>query len=328
MPEYQATVTYDELIYEVGSYHYNWHPDIELLWLLNGEVEANVEGEVIALSPNDLLVINPNHGHATFAKAANSMMLRIHIRPDALNINGLDNASGKFQLNTVSEHVNQLYEPIRSALANLTYNDNQISQTAAYFDLLNLLNKFYITDESYGTTLATPRHQKAISKLTEYLEQHFSEDISLSMLAKQVNYSSTYLSKLLKSQLGITYSEYVMRCRLQQAIRELTRSTDNISSIAYQVGFHDLKVFNQSFRKHFGMTPTDYRKQLTPSLVKSDNQFKQALSSDNEQLSEKIIKRHLQVENNNSPCRTCEFREYQQKYTALMNDLQGVVKHN
>lgn len=176
--------------------------------------------------------------------------------------------------------------------------------------------------------MVTPKHQNAISQLTEYLENHFSEEISLSMLAKQVNYSPTYLSKLLKSQLGITYSEYVTRCRLQQAIRELTRSTDNVSSIAYQVGFHDLKIFNQSFKKHFGMTPTSYRKQLTPNLVKSDSKFKQELSLDNEHLSEKVIKSHLNIENNNSPCRTCEFREYQKKYKSLMSDIQSVVKHN
>ncbi|WP_125565210.1 helix-turn-helix domain-containing protein [Companilactobacillus insicii] len=328
MPEYKVTVNYDELIYEIGSYHYNWHPDIELLWLLTGTVEANVEGEVFTMAPNDLLVINPNRGHATFSKVANSVMLRIHIRPEALKITGSNYNSGKFQLNTVAEHINPLYEPIRSSLANLTYPDNKLSQTSAYFDFLKLLSRFYIPDKSYNTTMATPKHQNAISKLTEYLENHFSEEISLSMLAKQVNYSPTYLSKLLKSQLGITYSEYVTRCRLQQAIRELTRSTDNISSIAYQVGFHDLKIFNQSFKKHFGMTPTSYRKQLTPNLVKSDSKFKQELSLDNKHLSEKIIKSHLQIENNNSPCRTCEFRKYQKKYKSLMSDIQSVVKHN
>lgn len=328
MPTYQATVNYDELIYEVGSYHYNWHPDIEMLWLLTGEVEANVDGEFINLRPNDLLAINPNRGHATFAKVANSMMLRLHIPPESLQQNGLDDLPGKFVLNSVNEHLNPLYEPIRSALANLTYAKNQLEQTTAYFDLLNYLSKFYIADDSNKITTASPRHQKAISKLTEYFEEHFSEDISLSQLAEQVNYSPTYLSKLLKSQLGITYSEYVMRCRLQQAIRELTRSNDNISSIAFQVGFHDLKVFNQSFKKHFGMTPSAYRQQLTPKLVQNDNKFKKALSSDNEKLTEKIIKRHLNIESNNSPCRACEFREYQQKYTSLMSDLQSVVKHH
>ncbi|WP_334328580.1 AraC family transcriptional regulator [Companilactobacillus sp. HBUAS59699] len=328
MTSYQATVNYDELIYEVGSYHYNWHSDIELLWLLTGKVEANVDGEFISLQPNDLLVINSNRGHATFAEEANSVMLRLHIPPEAFIENGMEDTIGKFVLNSVDEHVNHLYEPIRSALANLTYAKSQLTKTSAYFDLLNNLSQFYIPTDSSENTIATPRHQKAISKLTEYLEQHSSEDISLSKLADQVNYSPTYLSKLLKSQLGITYSEYVMRCRLQQAIRELTRSTDNISSIAFQVGFHDLKVFNQSFKKHFGMTPSAYRQQLTPNLVQNDHQFKRALSDDNKKLTEKLIKEHLKLETNSSPCRTCEFREYQERYSSLMSDLQKVVEHH
>lgn len=59
--------------------------------------------------------------------------------------------------------------------------------------------------------------------------------------------------------MGISFVDYVLRLRLRDATTQLT-STDE--AVASSCGFADIKAFNVAFKKHFHMTPTEYRKQV------------------------------------------------------------------
>ena len=61
-----------QYVYEIGSYHYNWHPELELLVILSGSVEVCAGGRVTAHEPGDVIVINSGVGHATLAHSPNS----------------------------------------------------------------------------------------------------------------------------------------------------------------------------------------------------------------------------------------------------------------
>jgi AraC-like DNA-binding protein len=70
-----------------------------------------------------------------------------------------------------------------------------------------------------------------------------------------------YIHKLFETE-GTTYTQYVLRRRLDHAHRRLRDprgATQTISSIAYDVGFTDLSYFNRTFRRHFNATPSDVR---------------------------------------------------------------------
>ena len=56
---------FDQLIYAIGNYHYNWHPAIELLLVIQGQIIVNVDGHQYQLAPADIVLINANQGHAT-----------------------------------------------------------------------------------------------------------------------------------------------------------------------------------------------------------------------------------------------------------------------
>jgi AraC-like DNA-binding protein len=70
-----------------------------------------------------------------------------------------------------------------------------------------------------------------------------------------------YIHKLFETE-GTTFTQYVLRRRLDQAHRRLRAqrgATQTISSIAYDVGFTDLSYFNRTFRRHYNATPSDIR---------------------------------------------------------------------
>ncbi|WP_312460932.1 helix-turn-helix domain-containing protein, partial [Proteiniclasticum sp.] len=78
-------------------------------------------------------------------------------------------------------------------------------------------------------------------------------------------YNKSYISQLIKQDLGINYYEYLTRVRMREAIFSLTNTTDRIADIALGNGFSDVKSFNSAFKERFGKSPSEYRKNLVHS---------------------------------------------------------------
>ena len=73
---------------------------------------------------------------------------------------------------------------------------------------------------------------------------------------------STRHNQFFKRQMGISFVDYVLRLRLRDATVRLMSSDEAIARIASSCDFADIKAFNVAFKKHFRMTPTEYRKQV------------------------------------------------------------------
>ncbi len=99
-----------------------------------------------------------------------------------------------------------------------------------------------------------------VKKIIAHIDASYTEDIMLSSLSKQFNISLGYLSALIKKETGKTYSEYIINKRLNLAKGLLSDSTISIQEIVERVGYKDYFHFNKLFKKHFGITPSKYRK--------------------------------------------------------------------
>ena len=74
-------ISLKQYIYTIGSYHYNWHNDLELLLVMNGKIEVCADDESRILEEDDMILINSNMGHATLAQEPDSIAMAIHIDP-------------------------------------------------------------------------------------------------------------------------------------------------------------------------------------------------------------------------------------------------------
>ena len=92
-----------------------------------------------------------------------------------------------------------------------------------------------------------------------YIEQHFREPISLTMLAKKFGYNKDYLSRLFNSTLSIGFRKCVNILRARNAANLLRDTNDPISDIAFSSGFSSQRTFNRAFREVYGVTPVEYR---------------------------------------------------------------------
>lgn len=101
-----------------------------------------------------------------------------------------------------------------------------------------------------------------MKRCTEYIQNHFQDELTLSSLAAYINRSPNYLSHLFKVEFGISFSEYVNRVRIGEAKMLLKQTDLLVYEIALNVGFSDYDYFKQVFKKYEGISPSDYRNRV------------------------------------------------------------------
>lgn len=117
------------------------------------------------------------------------------------------------------------------------------------FGMLDAKNK--ISTESYGY----------IQKAVQYIEQNYSQPITIPQIAGFVGVSSIYLTKLFKLSTGKTLSEYLNYHRTQKSLDLLTHTEETINWISEAVGYSDVRSYIRFFKKFYYMTPSEYRKE-------------------------------------------------------------------
>ena len=91
------------------------------------------------------------------------------------------------------------------------------------------------------------------------LEQLSNPNLALGELAKQLGFSTNYLSLLIKKELGMSFQEYVTQQRIQKAKRLLLSTDMKIYEVALAVGIEDMNYFSYRFKSIVGVSPKSYR---------------------------------------------------------------------
>lgn len=102
----------------------------------------------------------------------------------------------------------------------------------------------------------------AVDKVVAYIEAHYAEPITLSMMADMVYLNASYLSSLFKARLGCSFVEVLTRRRIREACRRLAHTSEKIVLIAESTGFANLRHFNRVFKTETGRTPKQYREEM------------------------------------------------------------------
>lgn len=101
-----------------------------------------------------------------------------------------------------------------------------------------------------------------ITKAKQFIQENYTEDLSLGQVAAAVHTSIFYFCKLFRKVTGATFTEFVSRTRVEKAKHLLLNPNLRISEIAYEIGFQSLTHFNRVFKNVVGESPTNYRERL------------------------------------------------------------------
>jgi AraC-like DNA-binding protein/ligand-binding sensor protein len=121
----------------------------------------------------------------------------------------------------------------------------------------------YLSIKSNQIALRTAAAEPpVVAKAKKFIEDNYTEELSLSQVAKAVNTSIFYFCKLFRKVAGVTFTEFVSRTRIEKAKNFLLNPNLRVSEVAFEVGFQSLTHFNRTFKKIVGQSPTEYREKL------------------------------------------------------------------
>lgn len=106
----------------------------------------------------------------------------------------------------------------------------------------------------------TENDERTIYGITRYLQEHLTEEISLSVLSEEFHLNPQYISQLFKSEIGVNFLTYLTNIRMEEAKKLLLTTSLSIAEISEQSGYGDYRVFTKVFKKSEGITPSQYRR--------------------------------------------------------------------
>ena len=288
-------IRFNSHIYKIGTYHYNWHPETEVLVLLTGRAEVCHEGVRTILEPGDVIVYSPQSGHATLALEENSIAMVCHI--DLAYFSSFDKDFKRYKFCFFSDaesRNNPIYSGIRRCMAKLMRLQTisldglaKIQIEAIFAKLVSLLWMQIDPIKEIPRTGEVARETEAtFIKIIQFIDKHYHEKIGLEEIAAIGGYNVDYVSQFFKRQMGISFIDYVMRLRLREAAVLLTNTDYRIVQIAHDCGFTDVKSFNTAFKKKFSMTPSEYRKKAKAlDMVTTLQDWKEFIGVENQVVS-------------------------------------------
>jgi two-component system response regulator YesN len=104
---------------------------------------------------------------------------------------------------------------------------------------------------------------KIIELSLKYIEENYHKDLNLDTVANSVYINSGYFCILFKKTMGTNFIDYLHKKRIEKACEILTDIHSKSYEVALKVGYSNEKYFYQIFKKHTGMTPTQYKESIS-----------------------------------------------------------------
>ena len=107
-----------------------------------------------------------------------------------------------------------------------------------------------------------------INKAEDYIENHLSEKITLSDMAHNLGISEYHFHRIYRKNGAETLNQFITRIKMERsAIYLVVNRKIMITEIAFRYGYNDSSSYNRAFRKHFGLSPTAFRKEQEKSII-------------------------------------------------------------
>lgn len=251
----------------------HWHTAVEIIMPLEGNYVANILSEKYVLEPGDIFIIPAGTIHSLEAPPHGSRLIYI------------------FELNLLSQLPGYNYvQSLLSSPVRITYDDDPefyeaesklILQLAEHYwgqsvtkemNLYACLLSFFakLGEKNTGALQAhvgtTIKNSSVVSQLTmvlDYVDEHYSENVTLEQAAQIAGFSKFYFTRLFKEYTNHTFYEYLTEKRIHAAEQMLLVPKFPVTEVSIQAGFSSLSSFNRTFKRNKGCSPTEYRNLYT-----------------------------------------------------------------
>ena len=240
----------------------HWHESAELLYCLQGNLEVRFPQVTYLLEPGDMLFINSNIVHSSRSPRPNEVFV-MQFPLKFLQEMTQNQYNDQFLFNliplkqkdhTIQMLLNQIFQEYR-------FNDlaTNLLVKSRTLEFLSILIKTYRIPLATKQTIKSLKHLERLKQINEYVLEHYNQSLKLEHVAEAFNYDPAYFSRFFKKYMGIPFSEYVNTVRLEKAYYQLRDTDMTVLAIALDNGFFSVKSFYNVFKKHYTLSPQQYR---------------------------------------------------------------------
>ncbi len=236
----------------------HWHRSLEITVTLTGCIRYNTGSNNFDFGESDWIIINHSELHSCRYINPTDHFSGISI---IISMDFLEKWLGKdlFFYNPQNEFLTSQIKSIAHELFFFDMNAHSASLVlmSKLYEIMYLISKYCINHNIKYSSSYNPDLQLATA-LTDYIEQHYFENISLHSVAKHFKYSESYFSRMFKKTLGVNFHAYLNFVRVNHAAEQLSSQKISITECAFQNGFPNTKSFINIFKRVYGCTPGNF----------------------------------------------------------------------
>jgi YesN/AraC family two-component response regulator len=221
----------------------HFHRAYELIIINEGELLVSIDQKEYVMNKNDIAFIFNNQMHE-FKTMDHSNISIVIFSPELIG-DFFMKYKGYIPENNVI-HLRKAFD--------LDKLDSIYRQKSFLYDICGTL-----VDNTEFLPVEHSTKTEVLHKILLYVDRNYSEDCTLKVIAKKLQYDYTYLSKLFIQMTNMSFTEYLNQYRTSQACYLLKNSHQSISEISINCGYNNLRSFNRNFKKFTSHSPRKFR---------------------------------------------------------------------
>lgn len=248
----------------------HWHDDIELIYVISGYMQYNINGKIVTLTEGNGIFVNSKQFHYGFSSEKKECIFICVLLHPLLNTSYYiaqkfltpllaEDSIPFYVLNKNVDWERSILDSILYMYKNLGSQTSELVTMEAFFQICRLLYENLHTE---NVTQAKNHRIDSLKAMISFIQNNYKENISLSDISNSGNVSKTSCCSFFQRYTNQTPIEYLNDFRLRKSIELLTYTDLTITEICYSVGFSGASYFTETFRKKMGFPPSEYRKNI------------------------------------------------------------------
>lgn len=247
------------------SFLAHWHKEIELIYICSGSARISINNHIFTAYEGDLVICDSGDIHYSDSYEMDNSLDFIIFDPGIIsslykNTHFIHPLITNKQLKdyNLKEGLDKLIQTVgRELLAKEPYYQDIVKAAIREFWYL-LKRKVPRNNSELQSQNRRNNMLYDLQQLLSYMDEHYSDNITLEFAANKMNFSESHFSKVFKKLTGINFVTYLNLIRVEQAANQLQNTSHKITDIALDCGFNNIRNFNRVFKEITGYTPTDF----------------------------------------------------------------------